>query len=312
MAEQRWTVVLVPHGAGQSRAVQVSRRALAWLGGIAGMLVIAALVFGYVSVSRSIDRTLLDRLSRRNELLRQELNEARQLIASLGDTVNAIAERDRQVRLLAGLEPDDPDVLLAGVGGPAGVWTEREQLLSEGPVGRRALETRNELDQLIRQATLLATSYHEAVDSLSRHVDQLQRTPSIRPISPTAGWLTSNFSMARMHPIYHEARPHEGIDIFAPIGTPIMAPASGRVVDVRRERGYGNILTIDHGNGIRTRYAHCSKVLVRVGQTVRRNDRVALVGNTGIVTGPHLHYEVLVNGKHVDPMNYIFPESIVD
>jgi murein DD-endopeptidase MepM/ murein hydrolase activator NlpD len=91
-----------------------------------------------------------------------------------------------------------------------------------------------------------------------------------------------------------------------------MAPAAGRVVDVRVMSGYGGTLTIDHGYGVRTFYAHCSRVLVRVGQAVRRSDRIAEVGSTGIVTGPHLHYEVLVNGRPVNPKNFIFQGPIVD
>lgn len=312
MPDQRWSVVVVPLGAGRSYTVEVSRRALRWVSGIAGTLAVAGLVFGYVALSRSIDHTQLERLQSRNELLRQELNQARTLIASLGDTVAALTERHRQVRLLAGLEPTNADVLLAGVGGPAGVWTEREQILSEGPTGRLALEARAELDALIRRATLLAGSYQEAVESLAVHVDRLHRTPSIMPISPTAGWITSNFSRARMHPIYHEARRHEGIDIFAPIGTPILAPAAGRVIRVETDRGYGKMVTVDHGNGIITRYAHCSRILVRVGQWVRRGERIALVGNTGITTGSHLHYEVVVNGQAQNPLNFIFADAIVD
>jgi murein DD-endopeptidase MepM/ murein hydrolase activator NlpD len=311
MADKRWTVVVVPHSAGVSRSLAVSRRALQWVTGTAAVLSVAALVFGYVTLNRGVDLAQLDRLEKRNDLLRQELDQANTLIASLTDTVSAIAQRDRQIRLLAGLEPVDPDVQRAGIGGPTGAWTEREQLLAEGPVGRRALATRTDLDALMRQASLLASSFQQAVEGLSAHVDLMQRTPSITPVSPTSGWLTSNFTRARMHPIYNEARPHEGIDIFAPAGTPIQAPASGRVIDVRRDKGYGNIVTIDHGNGLRTRYAHCSKILVRIGQWVRRNENIALVGSTGIATGPHLHYEVLVNGQPQNPLNYIFPDQIV-
>lgn len=314
MADQRWTVVLVPHGAGGSRAVQVSRRALRWVGGALVTLSVTALAVGYVALSKTVDVTRLERLERRNEVLRQELDEARTLIATLNDTVAAIAERDRQIRLLAGLEPVDPDVQLAGIGGPSGSWTEREQLLSEGPTGRRALEARTELDELLRRARLLAGSYTEAVESLSVHVDRLQRTPSISPIAPATGWFFSSpFARARRHPIFNEARPHEGIDISAPMSAPIIAPAAGRVIDVDTKPGYGKMVALDHGHGVVTRYAHCSKILVRVGQWVRRGDRVALVGKTGYATAPHLHYEVLVNGRPVNPRNYIIlPEAIVD
>lgn len=312
MAEQRWTVVVVPHGASDSRAISVSRRGLRWTVGIISVAAAAVMAFGYVAVSKSIDLAQLDRLQRRNQLLRAELDDARRLLRELGDTVSKIALRDQQVRLLAGLEPTDPDVLLAGVGGPSGVWTERERLLSEGATGQAALALSADLNSLIRRANLLAASYRDALDSVSTHVDLLKRTPSINPISPTRGWITSHFAQVRMHPIFQEPRPHEGIDIYAPLGTPIVAPAAGRVVDVRTLGGYGRTVKIDHGNGVVTFYAHASKVLVRVGQQVGRNDVIAEVGNTGTVTGPHLHYEVLVNGKPRNPLNYIFPPSIVD
>ena len=131
-------------------------------------------------------------------------------------------------------------------------------------------------------------------------------------IMPTQGWLSSNFSSMRPHPVLNEARPHEGIDVVAPIGTPILAPGAGVVLSAQRETGYGNTVVIDHGHGIITRYAHASRLLVRVGERVQRGDRIALVGNSGLSTSPHLHYEVHVNGKPVNPMRYVLPAVITD
>jgi len=102
---------------------------------------------------------------------------------------------------------------------------------------------------------------------------------------PTKGWLSSAFAAERVHPILHLARPHEGIDVSAPMGAEIEAPASG-VVATSSGRGYGNLLTIDHGYGLVTRYAHCSKILVVRGQRVKRGQKIALVGSTGLSTGP--------------------------
>ncbi|HWZ27039.1 MAG TPA: M23 family metallopeptidase, partial [Gemmatimonadales bacterium] len=104
----------------------------------------------------------------------------------------------------------------------------------------------------------------------------------------------------------------EGIDVAAPMGAEIEAPAAGTVTDVRWEDGYGNFVTIDHGYGLVTRYAHCSKILVVRGQRVKRGQKIALVGATGLATGPHLHYEVWVGGKAVDPLHYVMPDAIVD
>lgn len=305
MSQRNWTIVLAPDGS-RSRAVRVSVHAFRLAVSAAAVCTLAAAAAGYHVVTRAVDLSRLDRLQKRNQLLAEELQATAEVVRTLQDTLATLSERDRQVRLLAGLSPTDPEVLLAGVGGPAGSWTEREQILSEGPVGRRALEVRRAIDELVRRANLLATSYGQAVDSLANHRERLQRTPSIAPILPGVGFFSSHFAEARLHPIFHEARPHEGVDVSAPLGTEILAPASGRVVDVRTSPGYGKTVTIDHGYGVLTRYAHCSKIVVRVGQWVKRAEKIAEVGNTGIATAPHLHYEVLVNGRPVDPRTFMF------
>jgi hypothetical protein len=307
--KRRWTILLVPPGAGASRSVDVPARAFGWAVGVGSVLAVGLLIFAGMTATKSIDLTQIDRLTRTNALLGQELEIARGQLAQFQDTIASIARRDRQVRLLAGLEPLDADVQLAGIGGPVGEWSEREQLLAEGQVGRAALDLRLDLDGLIRRASLIAGSFTEAAESLTSHNDRLSRTPSIMP---TAGYLSSRFARARLHPIFHEERPHPGIDISAPMGTPILASAGGSVIQVGTGTGYGMMVTLDHGYGLVTRYAHLSKTLVRVGQRVQRGAEIALVGNTGIVTAPHLHYEVIVHGKQQDPLKYVFPETIVD
>jgi murein DD-endopeptidase MepM/ murein hydrolase activator NlpD len=311
MDARKWTLVVVPPGTGESRAISVSLTAFKIVA--TGVAVVGLVALGFVAATahRAVELSTLDRLERRNTLLAEELARADHLLTGLSDTIAAIAERDRLVRMLAGLEPNDPDVQLAGVGGPA-TWTADDQVLSESPEGRAALGFRTDLDGYIRRASLLARSYEEAADSLEDHVERLEHTPSISPIPPDQGWFTSGFALIRMHPIYNEPRPHSGIDVSAPMGTPILAPAKGRVSDVRTITGYGRTVTIDHGNGIQTFFAHCSKTVVRVGQVVDRGDKVAEVGKTGIATGPHVHYEVLVNGKPVNPRTFIFPKKIVD
>jgi murein DD-endopeptidase MepM/ murein hydrolase activator NlpD len=168
---------------------------------------------------------------------------------------------------------------------------------------------RVDLNAMIRRANLLARSFLEAGDSLALHAERLAATPSIMP---TAGWLSSAFSLMRFHPILHEGRAHEGIDVSAPMGSPIEAPANGTVIQAGWEAGYGNTLVIDHGFGVQTKFAHASRLLVRIGARVRRGERIALVGNTGLSTGPHLHYEVHVNGRAVDPLRYILPSVVTD
>ena len=298
----------VPHGAGTTRSMGVSYRALKLIGGTAAVLLVVGLGFAYTAIRKGVDISRLERLERANQLLAEQVIQTRTRLHQVNDTVAAIMKRDELVRLLAGLPLNDPDVQRAGIGGPAGVPSEREQVLAEQPLGREALQMQEDVEGLIRRANLLARSFTEAIDSLEAHGERLGRTPSIMP---TRGWLTSMFAQARMHPIFHEARRHDGIDITAPLGTPIVAPAGGWVIAVDTDEGYGLYVKIDHGNGIITLYAHCSKIIVRRGQRVRRGDEIALVGSTGLSTSPHLHYEVEVNGRTVNPRKYIFPESII-
>lgn len=118
------------------------------------------------------------------------------------------------------------------------------------------------------------------------------------------GRLSSPFGM-RFHPILHRMRMHTGQDFAAPYGTPIHAAGDGVVVTCAYLRGYGNAIVVDHGGGIATLYGHCSRILARPGQHVRRGDEIALVGATGLATGPHCHFEVRINGKPVNPMRYL-------
>ena len=111
----------------------------------------------------------------------------------------------------------------------------------------------------------------------------------------------------RVHPIYKVKKMHTGIDFAASIGTPIYATADGKVLEVDiKFSGYGKMVEIDHGFGYKTRYAHMHEFAVRPGQTIKRGDLVGYVGNTGLSTAPHLHYEVLINGSQVDPVHYFY------
>ena len=109
----------------------------------------------------------------------------------------------------------------------------------------------------------------------------------------------------RLSPFTGRKEFHKGIDIATKMGAPIIAPANGIVSHIGYDRGYGKILTINHGYGIKTRYAHLKKILVKKGQYVKRDQKIALVGNTGRSTGSHLHYEVHLNRVSVNPLNYI-------
>jgi murein DD-endopeptidase MepM/ murein hydrolase activator NlpD len=304
MAPRRWTLVISPPGSGASKVLEVSTRALKVAGGASLVFGLVALLLGYSTFSRTIHLSHADAVERENATLSTEIAQLGGRIDSLSDTLDAIAIRDSRIRLLANLEPIDPQVQLAGIGGPESPATNEVT-----PATREAARVRFDLNALIRRANLLAASFKEAGDSLLSHRERLAATPSIMP---TQGWLSSAFSKMRAHPVLHYSRPHEGIDVSAPQGSPIEAPGSGTVIRAGWENGYGNVVEINHGYGIVTRFAHASKLLVGRGQRVTRGERVALVGATGLATGPHLHYEVHVNGQPVDPLRYVLPETIVD
>jgi murein DD-endopeptidase MepM/ murein hydrolase activator NlpD len=157
------------------------------------------------------------------------------------------------------------------------------------------------IDRAIRDSELKEQSVLSLWSALSDRQSLLAATPNVRP---TRGWITSRFGY-RISPFTGRPSFHAGIDIAASPGTPIVAPADGIVSFVGFDQGYGKILTIDHGYGVTTRYGHASQIFVRMGQRVSRFDVVASVGSTGRSTGPHLHYEVRVNGVPRNPMLYI-------
>src|SRR6266705_2513228 len=249
-AERRWTLMVVPHGSGSSRAVEVSQTFVKALVGIGSVVALTFLVLGVAAISRGVNITHSRVLENENRLLADEIQRMRQRMTGLRDTLQRFGKREQELR-----------------------------------------------------------SLDQAYDSLSHQRERLAATPSIMP---TKGWLTSAFMAMRVHPILHLARPHEGIDVSAPMGAEIDAPAAGIVTDVKWEEGYGNMITLDHGFGLVTRFAHCSKIIAARGQRVKRGEKIAYVGSTGLSTGPHLHYEVWVNHKPVDPLKYVMPDAIVD
>ncbi|HEV8355373.1 MAG TPA: M23 family metallopeptidase [Gemmatimonadales bacterium] len=305
MAKRRWTIVVVPQGSSASKIIEVSTTAIKLVGSAAVAVTLLAALLGYATLRRSLNLARSDRLELENASLARDLELVHGRLSTLADTVATFEERDGQLRLLANLDPIDPEVHASGIGGPR----LTPAVAPASPLLGRAGQVRVDLNAMIRRANLLARSFLEAGDSLALHAERLAATPSIMP---TAGWLSSAFSRMREHPILHEARAHEGLDVSAPMGTPIEAPANGVVTQAGWEPGYGNTIVINHGFGIVTKFAHASRILVRVGARVRRGERIALVGNTGLSTGPHLHYEVHVNGIAVNPARYILPSVITD
>ncbi len=160
------------------------------------------------------------------------------------------------------------------------------------------------IDRSIKESQLREQSVLDLWESLSERQSLLNSTPNIRPAK---GWFTSRFGY-RISPFTGRPALHTGLDLAAAPGSPVYAPADGIVTYAGYDEGYGKLVSIDHGYGVSTRYGHNSQIYVQVGQKVSRWDVIASVGNTGRSTGPHLHYEVRVNGVPRDPAIYILDE----
>ncbi len=216
-----------------------------------------------------------------------------------------LARFEKKLRVITALEDSPKSVEKNwGAGGPYGLSTNSFTTAMDRGVADMAERLSNGLDRLSRQARIQSISFQELDDFFKNQKSLLSSTPSIWP---TRGWLTSGFGF-RKSPFTGLREKHDGWDIATRSGAPVRATADGVVVVEGRGRGYGNLVEIDHGYGIVTRYGHNSKHLVKVGDRVKRGQMVALVGNTGRSTGPHLHYEVLHKGVPVSPKNYILEE----
>ncbi len=162
------------------------------------------------------------------------------------------------------------------------------------------------IDKLARQLYVQSKSYDEVFEMAKNKADMLASIPAIIPIERGKERVISGFGY-RIHPIYKTMRMHRGVDFSAPTGTPIYATGNGTVTRAERNRhGYGIMVKIDHGYGYRTLYAHMSRLNVSTGQEVKRGEIIGYVGSTGVSTAPHLHYEVIRNGRHVNPVTYFY------
>lgn len=311
MARSKWTLMLVPHDNERVRSVQVSGRAVRT---IVSLVLFIAVLSGTFSIGFFVKQghqLRAERLERENVLLAAEVEEMRSEMSTLALSIEDLSEKDERYRTMAGLPAIDADVRRVGIGGPGTATVEGSAMYAVNrDLGEDVFAASFDLETLVRRANLLRTSMDEAIGTLEENTERLASTPSI---APSNGHLSSLFSRNRRHPVLRISRPHKGVDIAAPVGEPILAPAKGRVVFAgNRHGGYGITVEIDHGYGYTTRFAHASRLHVRRGQTVERGEMIAEVGATGLTSGPHLHYEVEVNGQAVDPMNFIIADAIPD
>jgi len=168
-------------------------------------------------------------------------------------------------------------------------------------------ETAAMLADALAEEQRAMVALHDTVQSLrtASYVERARNLPPPDMIMPVNGEITSRFSRSRLHPILQIFRAHRGVDLSAPAGTRIIAPAEGTVTSVGRELGYGLTIQIAHSGGIATRYAHCRSSMVHRGDHVAIGQAFATVGASGLATAPHLHFEVLVHGTPVDPIKFL-------
>jgi murein DD-endopeptidase MepM/ murein hydrolase activator NlpD len=297
--------MLVPHDNERVRSFQVSAKDVRTI--VSAVLLVAFLLgtFTVAFFVKQSQHVRADSLRRENELLAAEVDQMRGDMERLNASIQVLAKKDEQYRVMSGLPAASHAAETAGRG------VAEQALAHLNPeVAGKVSRASTDLETLTRRARLLRSSMDQALGALQRNRDRLASTPTIAPAN---GHLSSLFSGNRYHPVLRISRPHKGIDIAARTGEPILAAARGRVVFAgNKGNGYGSMVEIDHGFGYVTRYAHASRLLVRTGQEVRRGDLIARVGATGLTSGPHLHYEVEVEGRQVDPLNFIVADAIPD
>lgn len=272
--------------------------------GLLSLTVIMAvgLLLLYTTYFESPKELILKNEVKELEFYYDKLNKDVELLSKV---LNNIEHRDDNIyRVVLGAEPIAKSVRNAGVGGSDRYADIREKTLEHKDL---VITLHEKVDKLRRKLYIESTSQDEVVNLAEKKEKLFAAIPAIQPVANKQLIALASGYGWRIHPIYKVKKLHKGIDFAASIGTPIYATADGKiaVVDVKFS-GYGKVVEIDHGFGYRTRYAHMHDFAVRVGQNVKRGDLIGYVGNTGMSTAPHLHYEVLINGEQVDPVHYFF------
>ncbi|MBL8922548.1 MAG: M23 family metallopeptidase [Myxococcaceae bacterium] len=303
MANESFTLIVVPDRQSEVRRFRLRR---AWviqaLAGLITLGVIAAALFvHYTSVVG--EATENPALRDENLKLKSEIAVIREQLAHVQGTLDRVERFDQKLRAITLLSDPQRNLAMGPTEpAPAQGTGDNQFVRSSGQESPQALVAR--LDKLSAEATRQEQSLQELQAYFSGQKSLLASVPSVWP---TRGWVTSDFG-SRVDPYTSERVMHAGIDIAGPHGKEIIAPSDGTVVFAGLEGGYGNVVVIDHGYGIKTRYGHLASVKVKPGERVKRGDLVAAMGNTGRSTGPHLHYEVRVNGIAQNPRKFILDD----
>jgi murein DD-endopeptidase MepM/ murein hydrolase activator NlpD len=236
-----------------------------------------------------------------NRVLQNQLQYLTQRLDVIQKQLHLLGNKGNELRLLTDLPKLDEDLQKVGVGGT----DERVDFTSSPNVNTLLNNLRATANQAERELHLQAASYEAIGTAYDQNKIRFAHLPAIKPMD---GFYNPHGFGMRLHPILNFVRKHEGIDIVNEVGTPIYASAEGTVDFVGRKGDYGLTLDINHGYSLKTLYGHLSKVLVREGQKIKRGDLIARSGNTGLSNGPHLHYEVRINGVAQNPAEYFFDD----
>ena len=304
MAKKSYTILIVPDRSAPTRKYRVQETLLvrlAWASGVLVLLLVGMIAHYFMVVGQVGENRVL---SEENAQLRTQLKLVHERVAHISTTLDRGERFDQKLRALTQL--NDPERNLAI--GPlhaddrqGGDEDPEETASGHGGIPEDTAFLPSKLDSLQSEAA----SDEQSIQQLTRYFEDQKNLLSSTPsVWPSRGWVTSDFGI-RTDPYTSERSMHRGLDIANEVGTPVMAPSDGVVIFDGTEGGYGNVLVLDHGYGVRTRYGHLSKILVKLGDKVKRGQQVAAVGNTGRSTGPHLHYEVRINGIPEDPRKFI-------
>jgi murein DD-endopeptidase MepM/ murein hydrolase activator NlpD len=299
--DQWFTLVIIPDKTARVVRIKIPRTLL--LGGLASLAFMVA--FGGYAFVRSLEqgrrlesyRDLESRALEQKVALKRFANE----MDSLKGQIGRMRELDYKLRVITDLEVEKPSPSIYGIGGS--LESGEELTLENADQSKLDLVTLldKDLARLREMANYQEESFNNLKTYLADQKDLIERTPHRWP---ARGFVSSNFG-PRLDPFTGLTRLHEGIDIVARHGTPVTAPADGIVTYSGVDPTLGDMVVIDHGYGLLTRYGHNDTVLVREGQRVKRGDPIATVGSSGKSTGPHLHYEIRFNDVAINPLNYL-------
>lgn len=283
----------------RQRMVSYLRSLVFGIGIGAGSFLLLLFIFGSPSEKNLLTEN--SRLQAQYNILSRRLDEALHVMQRLQQ------RDDNLYRVIMQANPVTDALRTASYG-----KTNRYEEWMDMANSKLVVNTTQKMDLLARQVYIQSKSFDEVVELCKQHDEMLASIPAIQPVANKNLKQTASGYGTRIDPIYKTVKFHEGMDFSANVGTPVYVTGNGKVTQAGWDGLYGNSITIDHGFGYATRYAHLSKIKVRRGQKVIRGEVIGEVGSTGKSTGPHLHYEVHVKGKVVNPVNYYFMDLSAD